>query len=164
MPRRRQGRNLSPRSIPSEWKTETPIQLTAGFFVFVSNKSPLPDHSGVADLGQMPTGNNGKERAEKLERTFREHVERWKSDTQHLSSVTKMLAHPSYLRVIGLAGESADHEIERLLLAELREEPDYWFDAMTAITGENPVGPDDDFDAAVNAWLEWGRGRGFLSH
>lgn len=75
-----------------------------------------------------------------------------------------MLAHPSYLRIIGLARLSSGNEIERLLLEELESEPDHWFQALTAITGEDPVPPNYDFDASVNAWLEWGRTKGILAH
>jgi hypothetical protein len=92
-----------------------------------------------------------------LERLFHEHVEKWKQETGHLSSITKTLSHPSYLRIIGLAQYSTNHELERLLLRELESEPDHWFDALTAITGEDPVRPEYDFDESVNAWIEWGR-------
>jgi len=44
-------------------------------------------------------------------------------------------------------------------LEELQKEPDHWFEALSAITGEDPVKPEDDFDQAVDAWLEWGRQR-----
>src|SRR5438309_246498 len=54
-----------------------------------------------------------------LARSFREQVERWKDETAHLASETKAIAHPSYLRIIGLAKGSAGREIERLLLQEL---------------------------------------------
>lgn len=81
----------------------------------------------------------------------------------HWSSVTRMIAHHSYLRIIGLGREFKQGEIEELLLKELEAEPDYWFDALTAITGDNPVRPEDDFDESVNAWLEWGRSKGILA-
>jgi hypothetical protein len=96
-------------------------------------------------------------RAQLLERTFRENVERWKDETGHLSSITKAIAHPSYLRIIGLARDSVDNQIESLLLHELEADPDHWFAALEAITGENPVKPEYDFDKAVGAWLRWGR-------
>jgi hypothetical protein len=79
----------------------------------------------------------------------------------HLSSVTKMVAHPDYLRIIGLAAISRK-EVERLLLQELRSDPDHWFAALSAISGEDPASPDHDFDQAVNAWLEWGQKRGII--
>jgi hypothetical protein len=97
-----------------------------------------------------------------LEQLFRHHVLTWKEDTAPLSSVTKMVSHPSYLRIIGLAKYSTGDALEKLLLRELEQEPDHWFDALSAITGENPVGPQDDFDEAVAAWLRWGRERGII--
>src|ERR1700686_1153338 len=63
-----------------------------------------------------------------VERLFRQEAERWKEDTQHWSSVTRMLAHPSYLRIVGLVKLSHEKKLERLLLEELEAEPDYWFD------------------------------------
>jgi hypothetical protein len=95
-------------------------------------------------------------------RLFSKELAKWKDDTMHWSSVTKMIAHPSYLRIIGLAREFKRRELEALILQELEIEPDHWFDALVAITGENPVQPQDDFDAAVNAWLEWGRRNGIV--
>ena len=103
-----------------------------------------------------------KEQQPSLDELFRRSVEEWKQATGHWSSITKALAHPSYLRVIGLAKVSQDEEIEQLLLRELQDEPDYWFAALTAITGEDPVKPEDDFDSAVASWIEWGRNRGII--
>ena len=92
-----------------------------------------------------------------LEDAFQEQAKRWKEETRHWSSVTRMISHPSYLRIIGLAGKSVGHGIERLILHELETEPDHWFAALSAITGEDPVEPQHDFDDARNAWLDWGR-------
>jgi hypothetical protein len=96
------------------------------------------------------------------DRLFYEQATRWKNETMHWSSVTKMIAHPSYLRIIGLGRDFKRGEIEKLILRELKDEPDHWFDALVAITGEDPVRPEDDFDGAVNAWLDWGRQKGIL--
>ncbi len=73
-----------------------------------------------------------------------------------------MIAHPSYLRIIGLSNLSTRNDVERLLLLELQDEPDHWFAALTAITGEDPVSPEHDFDEAVAAWIEWGRHNGVI--
>jgi hypothetical protein len=73
-----------------------------------------------------------------------------------------MVAHPSYLRIIGLANQATHRKLVRLLLLELKNEPDHWFDALTAITGVNPVQPEDEFDEAVDAWLTWGREKGLI--
>lgn len=99
---------------------------------------------------------------QRLGTLFREQVKTWKRETGHLSSVTKAISHRSYLRIIGLARVSSGYEIERLLLKELESEPDHWFHALTAITGEDPVEPEQDFDEAMRAWLSWGREKGII--
>ena len=108
---------------------------------------------------RMPALDN---QAQSLAGPFRELVERWKDETGHSSSITKALANPNYLRIIGLAGKSTGHELERLLLRELESDPDHWFAALSAITGEDPVHPGHDFDQAVKAWIQWGRKKGIV--
>jgi len=97
-----------------------------------------------------------------LAHSFRELVERWKNDTGHWSSTTRRIADPSYLRIIGLARKSTGHQLEKLLLLEIQNEPDEWFDALAAITGADPVKPEHNFDEAINAWVEWGHKEGII--
>ena len=97
-----------------------------------------------------------------LDVLLRLQIDRWKADTRHWSSVTRMIAHPSYLRIVGLARYSNYNDVERTLLRELETEPDHWFAALTALTGEDPTQPEYDFDESVNAWLEWGREKGII--
>ena len=92
---------------------------------------------------------------------FRQSVEQWKRATGHFSSITRMLAHPTYLRIIGLATHTTRDEVVRLLLGELRNEPNHWFAALTAITGSDPVKPEHDFNQSVEDWLNWGRQKGW---
>ena len=51
-----------------------------------------------------------------------------------------------------------------LILAELEREPDHWFWALEAITGESPIPQCDagDVEASALAWVEWGRQKGLL--
>lgn len=97
-----------------------------------------------------------------VEQDFARLAEEWKNDTMHWSSVTKMISHRNYLGIIGLAGRASRREVERLLLEELQREPDHWFDALSAVTGEDPVKPEHDFDQATEAWLQWGREKGII--
>ncbi len=113
---------------------------------------------GVAELLRA----RRQSRSRMLAESFHNQVNRWKDQTAHLSSETKAIAHPSYLRIIGLAKESTNQELERLILHELEAEPDLWFAALTAVTGEDPVKPQDDFDESVEAWLKWGREKGII--
>jgi hypothetical protein len=150
--------SIQPRRIrqqPADWRPPVIMVKIQPAFV-----APTPSLAGFTDnYVSVNRENTGK-----LAPLFRTQVERWKEDTQLWSSVTKMLAHPSYLRIVGLARESNGTEIERLLLEELELEPDYWFDALSAITGENPVLPEHNFDQSVEAWLRWGRDRGIITN
>lgn len=85
---------------------------------------------------------------------FQELAQRWRSETAHLSSVTKQVMHPSYQRIIGLGPA-----VLPILLQELRRESGYWFWALNAITGEDPVRPEDlgNVPRMTEAWLNWGK-------
>ena len=56
-------------------------------------------------------------------------------------------------------------EVVPLILAELEKEPDHWFWALEAITGENPVNENHagDMEASAKAWVKWGRQNGLLA-
>lgn len=94
-----------------------------------------------------------------LEQGFRESADRWRRDTAVLSSVTAKAMHPAYQRIIGM-GPS----VVPMLLRHLEREPDHWFWALTAITGEDPVPAEDagDLDRMAEAWLRFGREHGYL--
>jgi hypothetical protein len=83
----------------------------------------------------------------------------WRDETAHLSSIHAIVSHPCYLQIIGLGYSAVP-----LLLAELRDCPDHWFVALSAITGENPVPPEDSGHVLRMAehWLRWGRRRQLL--
>jgi len=51
-----------------------------------------------------------------------------------------------------------------LLLRELQREPDYWFTALHAIVGEDPVPPADRGNLArmTQHWLAWGHQHRYL--
>jgi hypothetical protein len=89
---------------------------------------------------------------------FRELVAQWKQDSLFMSSTTDMVALPSYQEIIGMGAPAIP-----LLLAELQREPNHWFAALMALTGANPVPPEDRgrLDRMTTAWLRWGRENGY---
>ena len=97
------------------------------------------------------------EEPEELEELFVEHAERWKLETLHLSSLTNSAMHPSYPRIIGLG-----KQVIPLILEDLEQEPNHWFWALNAITGENPAEHEYSVEGAARAWIEWGRERGYM--
>jgi hypothetical protein len=95
--------------------------------------------------------------ASPLELEFRKLVEQWRNDTQHTSSVKRMVQHPAYQRIIEMGSEALP-----LLLRELNAHQDHWLVALNIITGEDPAPEGATFTEAVDAWLAWGREKGYL--
>jgi hypothetical protein len=85
---------------------------------------------------------------------FAELAARWRADTEFLSAPDEIADHPAYREIIAM-GEPAI----RLILAELDSRPDSWFEALRALTGEDPVphGARGNVRAMAEAWREWGR-------
>jgi hypothetical protein len=78
-----------------------------------------------------------------------------------MSSITEMSVCPSYQTIIGM-GPS----VIPFILTELEadgEEPDQWFWALRALTGENPVHEEDqgNYVQMARSWLEWGKRNGY---
>ena len=92
-----------------------------------------------------------------LESEFRILVDKWHADTEHSSSVKKIVSHPAYRRIITIGLRALP-----LLFRELNKRPDHWLVALNAITHEDPAPDGCNFSEAVEAWLGWGRDRGYL--
>lgn len=90
---------------------------------------------------------------------FQALAEAWRREVQFLSSVTEMVLHPAYQRIIGMGAAVVPH-----LLRELERRPDHWFWALTAITGADPVKPEDrgKLRKMTEAWLSWGKKQGLI--
>ena len=78
----------------------------------------------------------------------------WKDSTAMLSSITEIVMHPSYQQIIGM-GPSAIP----LIFLSMRQEPDHWFWALKAITGEDPVQKEHrgKIKKMNDDWLDWGK-------
>lgn len=82
--------------------------------------------------------------------TFTQLRQEWEGETKFLSSTSDICAHPAYRKIIEM-GDEALPDIFRAM----REKPGHWFQALTEITGENPI-PDDirgDMQAMTDAWI-----------
>jgi hypothetical protein len=83
----------------------------------------------------------------------------WKEATAYLSSTSAMIAHPAYQAIIKLGWPAVP-----LMLRDLNREPVHWFEALKAITGEDPVTRENwgNIPAMASAWLTWGRQRDLI--
>jgi hypothetical protein len=95
---------------------------------------------------------------EVVELRFAELAEQWLVETAAQSSLAKRHAHPAYQSIVGLGPA-----VVPVLLSALEASPNYWFHALRAITREDPVTQEmrGNLRAMSDAWLAWGRARGY---
>jgi hypothetical protein len=82
----------------------------------------------------------------------------WEQEVAGLSSTAQMSEYPAYQEIINMGTK-----IIPLLLLELKKNPVYWLSALSAITGENPIKPEQRgrVKQMASAWIEWGRNQGY---
>ena len=100
-------------------------------------------------LGELLAGLHAApaERFQKLAAT-------WKSAVRFLSDTDEMCSHPAYQEIIGMGAAALP-----FIFSELEREPDNWFWALKAITGEDPV-PEEhrgNVELMAKDWLLWAR-------
>lgn len=94
-----------------------------------------------------------------LETIFNGLAKIWKESTGGLSSTSRRFTHPTYLAILRLGPETIP-----LILMELQQRPDWWFDALEYLTKPEPppTKPSDTFQDAALAWIIWGKSRGII--
>lgn len=95
-----------------------------------------------------------------LAELFNRLRQQWKDETQFISSTNVIAMHPEYQRIIGLGPQ-----VLPLIFTELQREPDHWFWALRALTGEDPVDMSHigDIAAMQRDWIDWAHDNGWLS-
>jgi hypothetical protein len=88
---------------------------------------------------------------------FSRLADRWTEQTEHLSNPNQRILHRDYQRIIGLGPD-----VLPLLLRRLKDDPDDWFHALTAVTGYDPIKREHagKLDLMVRDWLEWAQAHG----
>ena len=89
---------------------------------------------------------------------FNELSATWREESAFCSTLLEMATRPSYQRIIGMGRSAIPH-----ILAALEQQPDHWFWALKAITGEDPVSREDrgNLQRMTQAWLIWGARNGY---
>jgi len=92
-------------------------------------------------------------------RRFYSLAKTWQEETRYVSSVHDMVLHPAYQQIIGMGREALP-----FLFQELKRQPDHWFWALHAITGEEPVPTEEkgNVEAMTRRWLRWGAANGWI--
>ncbi len=141
--------------------SDTPRSLlTREFNVVWPKATREPELTYLAALLAMPQSNPGQTVGTAAEGELFQHlVTEWKQATLNTSSMTRMVLHPAYQRVVGIGPSVLPH-----LFAELQREPDWWFAALKAITGADPVPANErgDLMAMTRRWIAWGRTHGHV--
>src|SRR5947209_16333291 len=90
---------------------------------------------------------------------FAELAETWRRETAPISSTTELAMHPAYQQIIGMGPAAVP-----LILRELEDRPGHWFWALKAITGADPVAPEDRgrVRRMARAWLDWAKAQGYV--
>lgn len=97
-------------------------------------------------------------RSERLRHEFAVLAERWRCETGFLSSFDEKILHEAYQSIIAMGMDAVP-----LVLEELDARRGHWFWALHFMTkGVDPVPEGANVDAAREAWLRWGRQKGYL--
>jgi len=82
----------------------------------------------------------------------------WKEQVGGSSFVAEKTNHPAYQKIIEMGSV-----VVPFILRELEQKPTHWFEALKAITGVNPVQPEQRgrTKQMAQAWLKWGREQGY---
>ncbi len=111
-------------------------------------EGPVRDQAGPNGVAQ-PNATDEKE--------FRELFDWWKRDTAPISSVSAIISHPAYQKIIGMG-----HRALPLMLRATRDHGTLWFGALEQITKACPAPEEAKPKARREAWLRWGKEKGFI--
>ncbi len=125
--------------------------LTAAKIIELSLRRLREEETERTPAGSAPVSHEARARFDRL-------AEEWRAAVQYVSSLSQMVTHPAYQRIIGLGNAAIP-----LLLNRLGDRPEHWFWALKAITGADPVAAEDrgNIDAMRGAWLAWGQREGY---
>lgn len=86
-------------------------------------------------------------------------ADKWESETRFTSSLRDLISNDSYRKIIAMGAP-----VVPLLLSKIRDRPQGWFWALTAITGENPILGEHrgNITEMVRDWLNWGSQKGLI--
>lgn len=92
---------------------------------------------------------------------FRSLADEWRRQTAGLPRVKDRLSHPVYLQIIDWGEDAVPHILSELM----NREPDHWFEALSQITGANPVPLQSrgNVREMADAWVRWGRLHGWIN-
>jgi hypothetical protein len=97
-----------------------------------------------------------------LEIIFKGLAKNWREATGGFSLNMRRYTHETYQVLIHTLKREDAKDVVPLILRELQQRPDMWFEALKTITQENPGKDSKTFDDAVRAWLNWGKVKRYI--
>jgi len=95
-----------------------------------------------------------------LETIFKGLAKNWREVTGGYSLTMRRYANGSYQSILALEPKK---EVISLILRELEQRPDRWFEALKALTKANPAQNAKTFEETVQRWVEWGKSENYIS-
>jgi hypothetical protein len=92
-----------------------------------------------------------------IETEFRSLAHQWKQDTNAMSSVSDIVMHPAYQRIMAMGKPAL-----RFILEDLRDHYGDWFHALHYIAGVDIAASTETVEDAKSAWLDWGYSEGYI--
>jgi len=118
--------------------------------LYYANRRTIEYVEPIADVSRQ-------EASSSLEKTFKGLAEQWQDATSTFSLNMRRYAHPTYQSLMHTLGKENIRDVVPLILGELLQRPDMWFEALKVLTKENPAQNAKTFDEAVRAWIDWGK-------
>ena len=90
---------------------------------------------------------------------FQDLADQWERETVLLSSTDQITEHPDYQEIISMG-----KPVVPLILERMKSQGGHWFQALHAITGADPVNPEErgNVPAMQESWLDWGQHNGLV--
>jgi len=140
------------------------LTLNTNYFQSVGAKNPnITTEEGLRfspiDFAALEEANVVESKTESSEQTELETIfnglaKNWREATGGYSLTMRRYAHPSYQSILALEPK---RDVISLILRELQQRPDRWFEALKALTKANPAQDAKTFDETVQHWVEWGK-------
>lgn len=117
------------------------------------------DFAALEEANVFESKVEASEQAE-METIFNGLAKKWREETGGYSLTMRRYAHGSYQSILALEPK---REVISLILLELQERPDRWFEALKALAKTNPAQDSKTFDETVKSWIKWGKAEKYIS-
>jgi hypothetical protein len=149
------------KDVGATWENKEAVQPTRDFDWPRKARDRYEIHRRVQRVYQwhrkQQRKSSGPQISERFRKTFVALADEWYRDAQFLSVASKAVSHPSYFEIVALGPR-----VIPLILEQLRDRPSHWFVALRALAKVDPAEEGADRSASRDAWLEWGRKRGYI--